>query len=60
MGGLLGESKGTVQGGGGGRGVIPKGGYSGGAHWVGAKEGYSEGGPSGEFKGKVQGGVHLR
>ena len=41
--------------------MIPKGGYSGGAHWVGAKEGYSEGGPSGEFKGKVQGGgVHLR
>lgn len=40
--------------------MIPKGGYSGGAHWVGAKEGYSEGGPSGEFKGKVQGGGPLK
>ena len=36
--------------------MSPKGGYSGGAHWVGAKEGYSEGGPSGESKGKVRGG----
>ena len=36
--------------------MSPKGGYSGGDHWVGAKEGYSEGGPSGESKGKVRGG----
>ena len=42
MGGLLGESKGTVQWG--VHWVSPKGGYSGGAHWVGAKEGYSRGG----------------
>ena len=61
VGGLLGESKGTVQWGGGGlHWVSPKGGYSGGpTGWV-QRKGTVGGDPSGESKGKVQGGVHLR
>ena len=60
MGGLLGESKGTVQWGGGLHWVSPKGGYSGGAHWVGAKEGYSRGGSIRRVQREGTGGVHLR
>ena len=44
MGGLLGESKGTVQWGGGAPLGESKGRVQWGAHWVGAKEGYSGGG----------------
>ena len=59
MGGLLSESKGTVQWG--VHWVSPKGGYSGGpTGWV-QRKGTVGGGPSGESKGKVRGGgVHLR
>ena len=60
MGGLLGESKGTVQWGGGLHWVSPKGGYSGGpTGWV-QRKGTVGGDPSGESKGKVQGGGPLK
>ena len=61
MGGLLGESKGTVQWGGGAPLGESKGRVQWGAHWVGAKEGYSGGGIHQESpKGRYGGGDPLK